>query len=148
MMIFIGRNNFLLDWYSFHTFVMSICNVTSEESPENKRKKFEINAIETKKKSWMLFAVVSHYFFTINTGNIRRLSGSLTFNVEKALVRELRTLAKIKRFQSLENYQMQRIQNNNHFNYYKFLVMTEQDTVYTICRKEYISFLSLMWATL
>ena len=49
-MIFIGRNNFLLDWYSFHTFVMSICNVTSEESPENKRKKFEINAIETQKK--------------------------------------------------------------------------------------------------
>ena len=40
-----------MDWYSFHTFVMSICNVTSEESPENKRKKFEINAIETKKKS-------------------------------------------------------------------------------------------------
>ena len=50
MMIFIGRNNFLLDWYSFHTFVMSICNVISEESPENKRKKFEINAIETKKR--------------------------------------------------------------------------------------------------
>ena len=57
----------------------------------------------------MLFAVVSHYFFAINTGNIRRLSGSLTFNVEKALVCELRALAKIKGFQPLENYQMQRI---------------------------------------
>ena len=57
----------------------------------------------------MLFAVVSHYFLTVNTGNIRKLSGSLTFNVEKALVRELRTLAKIKGFQPLENYQMQRI---------------------------------------
>lgn len=92
----------------------------------------------------MLFAVVFHYFFTVNTGNIRRLSGSLTFNVEKALVRKLRALAKIKRFQPLENYQMQRIQNNNHFNYYRFLAMTEQGTVYTICRKEYISILSLM----
>ena len=50
MMIFIGRNNFLLDWYSFHTFVMSICNVTSEESPENKRKKFEVNATGKKRK--------------------------------------------------------------------------------------------------
>lgn len=92
----------------------------------------------------MLFAVVFHYFFTVNTGNIRRLSGSLTFNVEKALVRKLRALAKIKRFQPLENYQMQRIQKNNHFNYYRFLAMTEQRTVYTICRKEYISILSLM----
>ena len=29
---------------------MSICSVTSEESPENKRKKFEVNATETKRK--------------------------------------------------------------------------------------------------
>ena len=29
---------------------MSICRVTSEESPENKRKKFEVNATETERK--------------------------------------------------------------------------------------------------